>query len=144
LPDYIKNIYIETFSNRTVFYGLEQKMREDLINEFLNEGRLGIAAKKELADAILEGIITRYELQPLKYDASEVVQEYKLSMDVSFRFIDKTGKVLYEEDNLHYDITYYPPGSTVEGVTIETENEAQERLIKEVVQEIVQLITRWR
>jgi len=144
LPDYVKNIYIKTFSNATTFYGLEQKMTQDLINEFLDEGRLGIAASSDTADAILEGEITRYNLEPLRYDANEVVQEYQLSMDVTFTFKDKSGKLLYKEENLHYDINYYPPGSNIDGVDIETENEAQDRLIKEIVKEIVELITKWR
>ncbi|HLD30120.1 MAG TPA: LptE family protein, partial [bacterium] len=94
LPDYIKNIHIRTFVNQTVFYGIEQKLNQELINRFMNEGRLGVT-DSDHSDAVLEGEIIQYRVEPLRYDANEVVQEYKLSIDIDFTFKGKDGQILY-------------------------------------------------
>ncbi len=143
LPDRIRTVKVETFANKTVLYGLEDKLYQQISDKLLADGRL-IPTQKN-PDAVLKGVIKKYELIPLSYDANNVVEEYKLWIEANFKFIDlKTNTVLYEENDIPIDIRYYPPGSTQPGAVIETEQEAQDRAIKELASQIVYFLLRYK
>ncbi|MCD6413234.1 MAG: LptE family protein [Elusimicrobia bacterium] len=143
LPDRIRTVKVEAFSNKTVLYGLEDKLYQEISDKLLADGRL-IPTQKN-PDAKITGVIEKYELIPLSYDANNVVEEYKLWIEANFKFIDlKTNTVLYEENDIPIDIRYYPPGSTRPGAVIETEQEAQDRAIKELASEIVYFLLRYK
>jgi outer membrane lipopolysaccharide assembly protein LptE/RlpB len=141
LPDEIRTVKINAFSNKTVLYGLEDKLFQKLHDALMEDGRLIPA--QENADALLIGDITRYELIPLSFDANGVVEEYKLWIESDFRFVEAdTSKVLCEENSIPIDVRFHPPGSTRPGAVIETEQNAQERAVDELVSEIVYLLLR--
>ncbi|MDH5174948.1 MAG: LPS assembly lipoprotein LptE, partial [Elusimicrobiota bacterium] len=136
LPQHIKTIAIPTFINRTAHYGIESKLTDAVIEEFIRDGHLSIAKRKE-ADALLTGEIVTYVLEPLSYDATEVVEQYKLWVIVNLSFRDlAAGEVLWEEKResiegnlvggIEGDVRYYVTPRA--GRTVETEEEAQERL----------------
>lgn len=81
LPEKIKKINIPTMSNKTVYYGMEDKLTNMVIEEFLQDGRLEVTNKKE-ADAILEGEVTSYTLQSLSLDEENRVKECELEIQV--------------------------------------------------------------
>lgn len=151
LPDHVKTVAVETFSNKTAYYGVEDKLTQAIIEEFLREGRLGIA-KKEEADSLLSGEITRYTLEPLSYDENDIVEEYRLGVVVDITFTDlKTGQILWEEKGVdprgeelgvkRYERYYVTPKA---GHMVETEEDALERLIDRLTKDIVHLIVRWQ
>jgi len=145
LPKHIKTIAVPTFINRTAHYGIESKLTDSVIEEFIRDGHLSIA-KKEDAHALLTGEIVTYVLEPLSYDATEVVEQYKLWVIVNLSFRDlTTGEVLWEEKResvggnlvggIEGDVRYYVTPRA--GRTVETEEEAQERLVVELADHIV-------
>ncbi|MCD6422552.1 MAG: LptE family protein [Elusimicrobia bacterium] len=143
LPDRIRTVKVETFTNKTVLYGVEDRLYQKIVDKFLADGRL--IPQKENADAHLIGEIKKYELIPLSFDENSVVEQYKLWLEAGFKFIDaQTGKVLYEEEYIPIDVRFHPPGSTVPGIQIQTETEAQEEAIEELASEIVYNILRYK
>lgn len=85
------------------------------------------------ADVLLTGAITRYQRIPLIYNEQDVVQQYKVRMDISLKLIDPDSKtVLREWDRIFRQTTYsdvIPP--------IETELEAQERVVRLLARDVV-------
>lgn len=143
LTDNVRKVKINTFSNKTILYGLEDKLYQAITDLLMEDGRLIPVAEDE--DAVLIGDIIKYELIPLSFDANSIVEEYKLWMDVKLSFIEKnTSKLLCEEESIPIDVRFYPPGSTQPGALIETEQDAQERAIKELASEIVYLLLRYK
>ncbi|MFH1958048.1 MAG: LPS assembly lipoprotein LptE [bacterium] len=141
LPDSIRNVKVEIFSNKTILYGLEDKLFQKISDDLLADGRLIPVTKN--AEASIIGEIKKYELIPLSFDANSIVEEYKLWIEANFRFLDtETGNVLCEENNIPIDIRFYPPGSTRPANVIETEHAAQERAVKELSSEIIYQILR--
>jgi len=145
LPKHIKTVAVPTFVNRTAHYGIETKLTDAVIEEFIRDGHLSVV-KKEGADALLTGEIVTYVLEPLSYDATEVVEQYKLWVVVNLAFRDlTTGQVLWEEKResiegnliggIEGDVRYYVTPRA--GRTVETEEEAQERLVVELADHIV-------
>ncbi|MBA3052173.1 MAG: LPS assembly lipoprotein LptE [Candidatus Omnitrophota bacterium] len=143
LSDNIRTVKINAFSNKTVLYGLEDKLFQKLNDALMEDGRL--IPSSENTDALLIGDITRYELVPLSFDANGIVEEYKLWIEADLRFVEsETGEVLCEEKSIPIDVRFHPPGSTRPGAIIETEQNAQERATDELASEIVYLLLRNR
>jgi len=145
LPKHIKTIAVPTLINKTARYGIESKLTDAVIEEFIRDGHLSIS-KKEEADAILTGEIVTYVLEPLSYDATEVVEQYKLWVVVNLSFRDlTTEEVLWEEKResidgnliggIEGDVRYYVTPKA--GRTVETEEEAQDRLVVDLADRIV-------
>ena len=145
LPKHIKTIAVPTFINRTARYGIESKLTDAVIEEFIRDGHLSVAKQKEAA-GLLTGEIVTYVLEPLSYDATEVVEQYKLWVVVNLTFRDlTTGEVLWEEKResvngnliggIEGDVRYYVTPRA--GRTVETEEEAQDRLVVELADRIV-------
>lgn len=151
LPDHVKTVAIETFSNKTAYYGIEEKLTQTIVEEFLREGRLGVA-KKEEADSLLSGKIVRYTLEPLSYDENDIVEEYRLWIVVDITFKDlKTDQILWEQKGIgprgeeegvkRYERYYVTPKA---GQMVETEEDALDRLIDRLANDIVYLILKWQ
>ncbi|MDD5259724.1 MAG: LptE family protein [bacterium] len=135
LPTYIKKIAINNFSNNIVQYGIEDKLTKKVIEEFLRDGRLEVV-KAEEADALLTGVIVRYSLEPVSYDAQSVIEQYKLFIGVDVTFKDQVqGTIMWTESNIHEDYTYYVTAKA--GQLVETENDAQEAVTDLLSRDIV-------
>ncbi len=119
LPQNIKKVFIKPFVNSTSQYGLEEKLKLAVIDEFIRDGRLAVVNNESEAEGSLVGEISKYILQPLTYDANMVTQQYKLWILVNVYFVDKTHNVtLWAEPNLESIQIYYdstlPGGMTEE------------------------------
>ena len=132
LPAHIKRIAIFTFKNKTFHYGLEDILTEAVIKEFIIDGRLQVG-RREIADALLKGEITRYNLEPLSYDEENVVEEYKIQLLANITLKDlTTNEILWEEKDLEGEDTY-----SVRLEPVETEQEGLEKAIEELARKIV-------
>ena len=141
LPEHIKNIAIPTFTNKTMKYGIETKLTDAVIRQFLVDGRLSVV-DKDKADAVLEGVISRYLLEPMAYDANNVVIQYRLKMVIDIKLLDvKENKILWVQEQVGGitggSTTFYVSGTTGFVETIETEYDAQSRVFDKVASDIV-------
>jgi hypothetical protein len=107
LPPHIKSIAVRRFVNKTQFYGLEEKLWLDVTNQFIQDGRIAYATNESQADGVAAGEISRYILQPTAYDANLVPRQYKLTVLVDLKFIDRvTNTLLWEEPRLEEDLQF--------------------------------------
>lgn len=125
LPPHIQRVSLRPFQNRTQFFGLEDKLRLRVEQEFIRDGRLPYVSTEATADGIVEGEIVNYIKQVTTYDAANQPLEYRLWVIMDVRFIDRVeNRVLWEEKRLEGDYVYVvetqPAGLT--------EEEARERL----------------
>jgi hypothetical protein len=98
LPGHIKKIYIPTFGNETTKYGIEQDITTVITEAFTNDNRLSVVSESE-ADAVLHGVITKYEKGALTFDRAQTVDEFRIEITVAVEFEDlREGKVLWKED----------------------------------------------
>ncbi|MFH1784007.1 MAG: LPS assembly lipoprotein LptE [bacterium] len=135
LPDYIKSIAVHTFENSTIQYGIEEKLSISTTDEFLRDGRLDIG-KREDAEGLLTGTITQYVLEPVSYDEQDIIEEYKLWITVDLVFTDLVSNtVLWDEAGMEGSVNYFVTSRA--GELVETEDEAQDRLVEELAEDIV-------
>lgn len=79
LPDRIDAIYIPMARSSAYEYGLEEKLTNALIEEFLADGRLDVVRERR-ADATLLVDITKYVTKPTNFDSDEF--PYSSTIDV--------------------------------------------------------------
>lgn len=95
IPDNIQKLYVPIFENKTGQPNVENLLTKKVVQNFIVDGRLQVAAK-ENADAVLIGTIQRYDRIVLTRDANQVPQQYKLQVVVDLDFKDlKTGEQLW-------------------------------------------------
>ncbi|HRY30770.1 MAG TPA: LptE family protein, partial [Elusimicrobiota bacterium] len=125
LPPHIRKIAVRPVANKTQFFGLEEKLRLRLEEEFIRDGRLPYVNNETEADGVVVGEIVRYIKEPISYDANHVVEEYKLWVIMNLQFIDRVNNViLWQEPRMDQEYRYFvetKPGGV-------TEDEARELL----------------
>lgn len=119
LPPSIQKIGVRPFQNRTQFFGLEDKLRLRVEEEFIRDGRLPFVNQESQADGVVEGEIVNYIRQVATYDANNQPEEYRLWVIMNVRFIDRKNAVtLWEEPRVEQEYRYFvetaPGGRTEE------------------------------
>jgi hypothetical protein len=115
LPGHIKKIYIPTFENETTKYGIEQDLTTAVTDRFTNDNRLSVVSEGE-ADAMLRGVIVKYEKGALTFDRAQTVDEFKIEITVAVEFEDlHEGKILWKEDRFMAWESYTETGDEEEG-----------------------------
>lgn len=138
LPSSIKNVYIETFENKTDQPNLENELRTKLISTFQIDGNLEIASVDE-ADTLLQGEVVGYSRQAMRYENNEAVQEYRLSVAVNFEFIERsTGKKIVQASNFSGDASFYLTGSSA-GSESQARDEALVNLSRRILNKVITL-----
>lgn len=91
---------------------------------------------KSKSDVVVEGTITNYQRIPLIYNEQDIVQQYKVRIEMDLELKDsESGEVLNQFDNIFRETTYSdvnPP--------VETELDAQERVLRKLARDIVTTI----
>jgi hypothetical protein len=116
-------------------HGLESDMTTAIINRFQFTGLLRPASPTN-ADSRLEGELVDFRRDALRYNASQQVEEWRLSVVINVRFYDRhqaDGAVLWEEQRLTGDATYFELGANAE-----SEASALDRAVKDTARRVVE------
>jgi len=147
LASYLKTIYIKPFTNSIditqlspgrnglSFYrpGMEVDITNAVLRRFQFTGLLR-PASAERADSRLEGELVEFRRDALRYDASQQVEEWRLSLVVNLRFVDRTtNTTMWEEDRFAGDTTFFTLGPKTE-----SETSALSRAITDLAKRIVE------
>lgn len=126
---------IQTRDNRFPIY--RHRLEADLTNEVLRRYQFtGLLRPStiERADARLEGELLSYRRDPLRYNASQQVEEWRINLVVNLRFYDQTAQMLvWEESGFTGDTAYFELGANAE-----SESAAVERAIRDLARRIVE------
>ena len=128
------------FHNDTFQPGLEEKLTNLTIEEFLADGRAVVENDSD-AEILLEGRIKKYTRSILSLDGNDDVNLYQLAISVDIPILNSHSKeTIGFLSNVNITTTYVPKRNDIE---FETETEAQNRLLEDLAEEIVyQLLDR--
>jgi hypothetical protein len=95
----IKKIGVPLFKDRTSKPGLDAKITQEVIDELLKRGHFDVVQDSTGVDALVEGEITRYEVQPVGYNAGALgaTPAPGASVEISHYKITITAKVRYSK-----------------------------------------------
>jgi hypothetical protein len=99
---------VRPFTNTTQFFGLEDALTQAVTNEFIQDGRLSYVSSPAQANAVVTGEIGTYLLQPVSYDANQLVQEYKLTVRLNIKVADQVMSVpIWQDPSLSEDFQFF-------------------------------------
>ncbi len=132
LPKYFQVIYISPMENLTMEPEIEDILYRKTKTEFEMDGRLIVTDHVAKANGILFCTITEYKKTPISYSDKGEIDGNFLQIKVHLKLRDiKTGKWLHDKE-LTSSIKYYLISEPVE-----TELEAQKRIISNLANKIV-------
>ena len=129
----IQAIAVERFDNRTAEYDLADQMTDLVIDALISDGTMKVVSIDN-ADAVLVGVLTRYDRKPYKYVEDDVVESYSVTMG-----FDVTLKNPRDDSEIWRE-TMIQEG--VYSVESETEQDGQGKAIDRLVESIVNRTTK--
>ncbi|MBI5286451.1 MAG: LptE family protein [Deltaproteobacteria bacterium] len=99
-PGGIKTITIPFFVNQTQKPEIESFITTAIVDEFVKSGLVKVV-EEEGAEATLKGVIKGYTLTPISFSRTDVIQEYRLTLQMEVVLVrGRDGKVLWEDKNI--------------------------------------------
>lgn len=107
IPEHVRSVYIPDFENKTTRYQIDQFITFAVREEFIKRSRLTLVDRQDYADAVVEGVITKFDVSPQSFSSEGSANIHKLTIEVSVRFIDlKTNNVIFESSGIDFVDTY--------------------------------------
>jgi hypothetical protein len=147
LPSNYKSIYVDSFGNKIKISaeqsnlrmyrgyrpGLEANITRAVIDKYLFDGNLKIA-EENCANIILKGELIDFRKEPLRYDANDNIEEFRLVLTVNMELIDAaTGKIVWKEKAFSGETTY-----RTQGPLAVDENTAVQNGVTDIARRIVE------
>lgn len=136
IPEHIKSIVVPIFVNKSTMFGLEEEVTNQIVNEFILDGRLLITSKRE-ANSELKGEIISYHKEPLSYNEQGYCMEYKIWIQARLKFVDLSNQKVFWEDEKKGAAYYVPENIATQGLSTETEEEALDRAILDLAKNVL-------
>lgn len=155
LPDSVRRLSVRPFQNLSDQGLLPSHLDEEIRRAVRLDGRLTVAEQSAEAQAVLDGAIAEYVKEPARYDANNIVQEYRLRVGVDVTLTDPAvgrtlwlapgvsataaeaaapaGKPLPHRLTRTITFTVVPAS----GLPVETEEDAQRRAARDLAADIV-------
>jgi outer membrane lipopolysaccharide assembly protein LptE/RlpB len=123
LSDNYRTVYVQPFDNKIDFVnaddrrlyvaGLENRVREAVVDRYLFDGNLRVA-DQDTADLVLKGQLLTFQREELRLQENETVKEYRIRVTVALTLWDPTGNtVVWQEPSFAGEATYYTSGALV-------------------------------
>jgi hypothetical protein len=129
----IQAIAVERFDNRTAEHDLADRMTDLVIDAFIADGTMKVVSIDN-ADAVLVGVLTRYDRKPYKYLENDVVESYSVTMDFDVVLKNPRDDSEIWRERLIQEGVY--------SVEAETEQDGQGRAVERLVESIVNRTTK--
>lgn len=153
LASNLRTVYVKPFTNKIDVTQLtssdgrfplyRHRMEVDLTNEIISRYQFtGLLrpSPADKADCRLEGELVQFRKDPLRYNSSQQVEEWRLNLVVNLRFYDQTTKdesgaaaLMWDEQSFTGDTTYFALGSNAE-----SESAALTRSITDLARRVVE------
>jgi len=124
VPKTAHTISIPLFANNTREKGIEVQFQRALEEEFRRRGLLKVVPEGD-GDVTLSGTIRRFTTTPVAYSATGEAIEYQGFLQVSLKLADRTGHVLFNNDDLSETLDF----GSVSGIVVTASPHFQEGTI---------------
>ena len=124
MPATARTISIPLFANHTREKGIDVEFQRALEEEFRRRGLLTVVRDSN-GDLTLSGSIRRFVTTPVAYSATGEAIEYQGYLEVSLKLTDRSGHVLYNNDDLSETLDF----GSVTGIVVTASPHFQEGTI---------------
>ncbi len=92
LPAKLQKLYVAPFVNQTTRAELDQRLTEEVTQEWVRRGRFQLVSSAEQADAVMSGTILNAVVVPVQYDQEGRPTQYQLTVAADVQLVDRTGE----------------------------------------------------
>jgi outer membrane lipopolysaccharide assembly protein LptE/RlpB len=141
LPSNIKKIQIPLFKNYTTRFELDKNLTQSVIDEFVTRGKAEITADPKEADAVLNGDITAFAVNPIGFSSGQgTADHYAIVIVARIQLTDsKTQKVIYDNPSYVYNEDYeVPQGKDFDSVQTEAIKKVASKFARNLVVAILE------
>lgn len=138
LPPHLTRLYIAPFVNQTGRAELDQRLSEEVSQEWVRRGRMQLVAAPETADAVLSGTVMAANVTPVRFDAQGRASEYQIVVVADVQLVDRTGEepvILWRDQRFSRSISY--PVNAESADYFDREVEAIERVARDFARGLV-------
>lgn len=131
LPEGIKTIGVETFTNTSERLGIEVSVTQSFIDGIIEDRRIPVK-DPDKCDLLIKGEIKRYLRTPVGVMGQGEVYSYRVIIRAKIKFLKKDGTELFKEKEFS--------GEAVYDVREKTEDEAINEAAKDLAVKVIQYI----
>ncbi len=132
---HIRSVGIPFFENKTTRFGIESKLTSEIARGFMEDGALRVV-DEGVADSVIRGEITGYEVKAAVFDQNEVVSKMRVIITVNVIYRDLVqNTVVWEQKGLSKWREYRLVVGGDEPA--QTEEDGQDEAIRKIVQELL-------
>lgn len=138
-PENIKTIYIPEFDNVSTAVAATGLIGSAIAEKFLRRSGLKRVNNRSMAESMLEGRITQFQVTPLLEESTEGNRSLNLKISLSLRFIDLTQNTLiYENQKFNFTYQYENSSEDFFDQNQEAQFEIADKLASKVVTAILE------
>lgn len=88
----IRTVHVAEFRNQTSSGALPAMLEDELRRALRLDARLTVRDDPQGADAVLDGSVATYTREPARFDANNIVQEYRIHLVIEATLTDGSGR----------------------------------------------------
>jgi outer membrane lipopolysaccharide assembly protein LptE/RlpB len=92
VPKHLRTLHVAPFVNQTTRAELDQRLTEEVSQEWVRRGRFQLVPSADQADVVMTGTIINAAVTPVRFDSQGRATEYQLSVGADISFVDRTGE----------------------------------------------------
>jgi outer membrane lipopolysaccharide assembly protein LptE/RlpB len=109
LPAQLKTLYVAPFINQTSRSEVDQRLTEQITEEWVRRARFEIVSSGTKADAVLSGTVKGAVVNPVQFDTEGRATQYQLTVTIDVQLVDRTGEkplVLWHDERFSRNTSY--------------------------------------
>lgn len=138
LPAHLRNLYVAPFVNQTVRAEFDQRLTEEVTQEWVRRGRFQLVSSAEQADAVVSGTIVAANTVPVRFDELGRVTQYQLTVAADVQIVDRTvepSRTLWRDKRFTRTVSYEVDVSALD--YFDREIEAMEKAARDFARGLV-------
>jgi outer membrane lipopolysaccharide assembly protein LptE/RlpB len=138
LPTNLSKLYVAHFVNQSTRAELDQRLTEQITQEWVRRGRFQLVSQAEQADAVLSGTITSAATTAVRFDELGRASEYQMIVTADVQLVDRTGEkpvTLWHDARFSRSMSYQIDVNAAN--YFDREVEAMERLARDFARGLV-------
>lgn len=128
-----KTMAVARFDNETAELDLADRVTDLVIDALIADGTYDVVPEGQ-ADVVLTGVLTRYERSPLEYDENDNVQSWRVQMSFRISLMNPSDESEVFSELMSQQGVY--------DVDSETEEDAQQKAVDRLIEQIVTRTTK--
>jgi outer membrane lipopolysaccharide assembly protein LptE/RlpB len=109
LPKKLQTLFVAPFINQTARSEVDQRLTEQITQEWVRRARFEIVPGGNQADAVLSGTVKSAVVNPVQFDQQGRATQYQLTVTIDVQLVDRTGEkpvVLWRDEQFSRNTSY--------------------------------------